>query len=193
LAIDIATTEPAVIIAGTTVQWTKTLSDYPASEWTLKYAIRGIQAINITAEADGDDYAVTINAADTEIWQAGNYWWYSFVEKGSGPTFERYQVAEGRLAIKTDPEALEPDYDGRSHAKIMLDAIEATLQGKATYSQLDLLTKSLGDKNIQRNPELLMKWRTYYRAEYQNELNKDAASLGTATDGKVRVRFRSAR
>lgn len=189
LATDIATTEPSVILAGYTLQWEKTLSDYPASEYTLKYSIRGPQAIDITAAADGDDHLVDINAADTEVWQEGDYWWHSYVEKGTGATFERYQIAEGRLTIKADPEALEADYDGRSHAKTMLDAIEATLQGKATDSQLDILVKSLGDKNIQRNPELLIKWRDIYKREYQSELAAEMLKKGLGTPRRVGVRF----
>ena len=189
MATDIATIEPSVIIAGTTVQWKKSLSDYPASIWTLKYAIRGPQAIDITAIASGDDHFTSINAADTEIWQSGAYWWFSTAEKGSGPTLEKYQVEKGRFTIETDPGALEADYDGRSHAKVMLDAIEAALKSKATNKQLDLLQKTFGDKNLARNPELLIKWRDTYKQEYQSELSAEMLKKGLGTPRRVGVRF----
>ena len=41
------TTEPASITAGDTLTWQKTLADYPATVWTLKYRF-----INATAKVD---------------------------------------------------------------------------------------------------------------------------------------------
>ena len=48
--------EPEKLTSGVTWKWKKTLSDYPASEWTLTYYLRkdGATATSFSATADGD-------------------------------------------------------------------------------------------------------------------------------------------
>lgn len=184
---EIATIEPSEITAGDTIQWKKTLSDYPASAgWALKYRfINSAAKYDITAAADGDDHLVTIAAATSAGYTAGTYTWTRRVEKGT----ERYTLGSGTVEILPDLAAKTTAFDNRSHAKTMLDAIEATLEGKATGSQLDILKKTIGDKNIDRNPELLKSWRNYYRAEYKDELRKERIKQGLRGGGQAKVRF----
>ena len=57
------TIEPETITAGDTVKWTKTLDDYPADLYALKYTLQPISGgtpLAITAAADGTDHAITI-------------------------------------------------------------------------------------------------------------------------------------
>jgi len=44
------------LTSGVTWKWKKTISDYPASEWTLTYYLRkdGATATSFSAAADGD-------------------------------------------------------------------------------------------------------------------------------------------
>ncbi len=60
---DIPTTEPLSFHADDTVKWKKSLGDYPATSWTLKYffVILTDQKI-ITASSDGTDFLITITA-----------------------------------------------------------------------------------------------------------------------------------
>lgn len=190
MAADIPTTEPTEIIAGDTLQWTKTITDYPAGDgWTLKYKfINADGGFDITSTADGDDHAISETAATTLAYSPGTYSWISYVDNSSS---ERFTIARGTIEVLPDLADQAAGYDNRSHAKTMLDAIESTLEGKATNYQLDLLRKSLGDKAIDRNPEMLKKWRTYYRAEYQQEINKEKFKQGKSSGRIIKVQFRS--
>ena len=65
--------EPEKLTSGVTWKWKKTISDYPASEWTLTYYLRkdGATATSFSATADGDTHLVTVTAATTAATTAG--------------------------------------------------------------------------------------------------------------------------
>lgn len=125
MAQTIPTTEPAFVQAGDTVAWTRDLSDYPASAWTLKYRlINAAGKIDITATADGDAHRVSVAAATTAAWAAGDYTWQAYVEGGSS---ERYTVGAGRVTVKPDLAAEAAGYEARSTARKALDDLRAAL------------------------------------------------------------------
>ena len=55
MAADIPTKEPLTIRASDTIEWTKSIDDYKASDgWTLSYSFRGTGGtIDITSSAEG--------------------------------------------------------------------------------------------------------------------------------------------
>ena len=67
--------EPEKLTSGVTWKWKKTISDYPASEWTLTYYLRksGATATSFSETADGDTHLVTVAAATTAGYAAGVY------------------------------------------------------------------------------------------------------------------------
>ena len=67
--------EPEKLTSGVTWKWKKTISDYPASEWTLTYYLRkdGATATSFSATADGDTHLVTVAAATIAGYAAGVY------------------------------------------------------------------------------------------------------------------------
>ena len=67
--------EPEKLTSEVTWKWKKTLSDYPASEWTLTYYLRkdGGTATSFSAAADGDTHLVTVAATTTTGYAAGVY------------------------------------------------------------------------------------------------------------------------
>ena len=72
MAADIPTSEPAELRAGDTWKWTKTLADYPASAWTLKYRFKNAAGgFEIIAATAGSDYAITVAASTTTAYAAG--------------------------------------------------------------------------------------------------------------------------
>ena len=77
--------EPEKLTAGVTWKWKKTISDYPASEWTLTYYLRksGVTATSFSAAADGDSYLVTVAAATTAAYASGIYDFIGWVIKGT--------------------------------------------------------------------------------------------------------------
>ena len=135
---DIPTKEPTEITAGDTVKWAKTLADYSAESYALNYVLQlltGGTPITVTASADGSDHSITISAATSAEYSAGNYGWYSYVtDLATG--LERYSLDSGLLTIKPDPTAFTSSTDLRSHARKMLDLLDTVLQGKATSDQM---------------------------------------------------------
>lgn len=125
MAQSIPTTEPAVLQAGDTIKWRRTLPGYPASEgWVLAYRlINSAARIDITAAADGDDHAVTVLAATSAAWAAGDYTWTAFVTKAG----ERYTVGSGRATVRPDLAAMPAGFDARSTARKALDDLRAAL------------------------------------------------------------------
>jgi hypothetical protein len=184
MAAPIPEKEPQVIVSGSTVSWTKDLSDYrPDDGWTLTYALTISGAkIAITASDNGDGrHAVTVAASVTALWGAGRYSWQSYVTKDT----ERYSIGSGLVEIKPNLAAQTGGYDARTHARKMLDAIEAALEGRASADQLHVLRVTLGERDIQYNPEVLLPLRDRYRAEVAGE----EAAAGLGMSGRVLVRL----
>lgn len=185
MAANIPETEPSEVVAGDTARWLKALSDYPPSDgWALSYALV-VSGVRLTIAAsdygDGRHY-VNVAAATTAAWAVGIYDWQAYVtHSGTG---ERYTVGSGILQVQPGFAAAASGYDGRSHARRMLDAIEASLEGRADAGQLELIGQVLGDRSVTRNPEILLPWRDRYRAEVQSEL----AAAGISVGGTIAVR-----
>jgi len=161
----IPTKEPTEITAGDTWTWSRSLSDYLASDsWTLSYALVNVDnLITITATADGDDHLVEVAAATTAGYAPGSYNWQAYVIKSG----ERYQVDSGVLEVKPNFAEQTAGYDGRSHVKKVLDALDALIEGKATSDQL---AYSIAGRSISKmSPEELIKWRDLYAGRYQRE------------------------
>jgi hypothetical protein len=100
---------PAEFAAGTTVIYHRTLTDYPASEYTMTLYLAGANVLEVAAVADGDLHVITIDPALTEIdFSPGHYLWAERVDDGSGNI---YEVASGRVKITPNlAEAGEGDF-----------------------------------------------------------------------------------
>lgn len=186
MSVDIATVEPTSVTAGDTLRWLKELSDYPPADgWVLTYAlvIDGVKtAITASDYGDGRHY-VNVAAATTAAWTADDYDWQSYVTRAA--TSERYTVGAGRLTVLPNFATATSGYDARTHARKMLDAIEAVLEGRGTRGDLDLVSAVIGDKQITKKPELLLTWRDRYRAEVTSE----SAAAGIGNGGRILVRL----
>lgn len=180
---DIPTTEPLQLRAGDTWQWTRSLADYPASDgWSLAYVLINATAkISILASASGDDHAVTVAAATTAGYTAGAYDWVARASK-SGQVFT---VGSGRIAIL--PSLAASTADLRTHARKVLEAIEAVLEGRASQ---DVLEYQIAGRSLKRIPvaDLLM-LRDRYRAEVAREDAANRVALGLPDRRRVFVRF----
>ena len=184
MSVTIPTTEPTEIRAGDSVKWTRSLSDYPASTWTLSYALRGPGEIDITASADGDDHSVSELPATTAGWTEGIYNWVAKVTDGT----DTYTIDEGTVEILEDLAAVTGAYDGRSHAKKVLDAIEAVIEGRASQDQMSY---TIAGRSLARTPiPDLLKLRDRYRAEYAQEGRAEKAANSKGHAGRILARFK---
>lgn len=170
MAHDIATTEPTELVVGDRVQWTKSLADYPATAegWTLTYYLRanlpGGQ-INLTATASGQDFAIDVAPSESSTWTPGTYFWEGYVSKSGS----RYKIGEGTITLQPDFSAIELPFDGRTHARKTLDAINAVIEGRATTDVQRYVMQAVG-RSIDKMPIAdLLKFRDYYLAEVKKE------------------------
>jgi len=100
---EIPTVEPTCLTAGDTWAWTRSLSDYPATDWQLNYTVRGPTDIDIDwgveVSADGADFAVEVAPAKTATLVAGRYSLYGYVTDGT----DRHTVYSETLLVTADP------------------------------------------------------------------------------------------
>ena len=161
--VDIPATEPTTFVRGDTVKWTKTLADYPASVWTLTYEFRGPSSHQVVASASGDDHAVALTPAETAVWNAGDYWWEAYADDGT----DRHKAISGALTVSTDFAADDAIADHRTHAKKVLDAIEAVIENRATKDQQ---AYTIAGRSLQLTPLAdLLRLRKEYKAEVLSE------------------------
>lgn len=179
----IPTLEPAVIDAGATIKWTRTLPDYPASDgWVLSYElVKASTRIAITAAASGADHLVTISAAASAAYAAGMYDWRARVSKAG----EVYTVGSGRVTVAG---SFGSALDARSQARRILEAIEATLEGRATSATESY--EIAGRKMKFYTPEQLLVLRDRFRIEVQREDAAARSAAGLPHPGRVFVRHR---
>lgn len=167
---DIPTNEPSQLRAGDTWKWRReNLADYPAGTWTLRYRFKNAAGgFEVTATASGLAHAVTVPAATTGGYAAGVYSWVAWVESGA----ERYTVDSGEAEVLPDLRAgtAAAAQDLRTHARRVVEAIEAVLEGRATKDQEEY---RIGDRMLKRTPiaDLLR-----LRDRYRNELAGEAAA-----------------
>lgn len=166
---------PASLVAGDTWTWTRDYADYPATTWdaTAYFEYAGV-GFNVAGIADDDLHGFTISAATTAEKEAGRYKWWVRVTDGTTVV----TVEEGWLEVKPDPSATGTR-EHRSQARQMLDAIEATLLGRATDGQLAM---AINGRSISRiSLDELQKFRAQLRQEVRVE-----DGLGSGRDIKVR-------
>lgn len=178
------------LIAGDTLDFLDSVPEYPPADgWTLKYRLvprftTPTQVpIDITASTSGSDYRVQAAASITAVWAPGAYTWARWVEM-AGPI--RQSLGDGQILVKTDPAAAVQGYDGRSHARKMLDQIEAAFEA----FQLGIKTYTIGSRSMTKSdiPELLT-LRDRYRAEVANEAAAEQVASGLPNPRNVGIRF----
>lgn len=185
MAKTIPTTTPTRIFAGDTLEFKISLSEFPASDgWTLYYVLlkSGTQ-ITFNSSADGDVHLIDVAPATTASYTTGEYTWQSYVDDGT----DRYTVDSGRITIKADYSGQSSGLDDRSTIQITLDALESTLQGRASKTQLSV---KVGDKEIKylTHSELINAIQQY-RTWVKQERAQEDLENGTQPKSKVHVRF----
>lgn len=175
---EIALTTPAQVIAGDTWQWSREWSDYPAPTWTLTYFFQNLkQNFSLTASASSSAHLITETATNSAQRAAGTYSYFARVTDGTSVV----TVETGEIEVRPDPAAsVAQDY--RTSSRRILDAIDATLFGKATADQQSVV---VGGRQISRIPiPDLTKLREYYEAKVNDE--KTPGRVGGGRVMKIR-------
>lgn len=183
---DTPTAEPLSFRVGDTVRWTRSLADYPADAgWQLVYTYVSVASKQVvTATAAGALHSIEITAAGSALWAAGDYTWQATVSKGA----ERYTIGVGRTVVLVNIAVAAGGLDTSTHARRVLAAVEAVLEGRAGEAEADVQINGRAVKYIPIAELLVLRDR--YRAEVARE---DAAvRLANGLGGSIntlRVRF----
>lgn len=175
------------IIAGDTLQFTTSVPDYPASGgYTLTYRlvprVSGAP-ITITAAASGDDYAVSVAAAATAAWTAGEYSWTAYVTLGAA----RYTQGSGQVTILPDPATMAAGTDTRSQAEI---ALAAAKQAFAAWSPVSK-SFTIGDvSKTYSSPAEIRQVITYWQGVVDAERAAADRAAGRPNRSRYYVGFR---
>lgn len=183
----LSTSTPTQITAGDTAEWLLSLTDYPASSWTLTYYLvkDGAQvSFSASQYESGDTHHIDNAATTTAEWGAGTYSYRATVSDGA----DRHTVEEGTIEVLPNFATATTGLDDRSFAKKALDAIEAVLLGRASQAQLEY---SIAGRTLKFIPHTeLLDMRKRFREEYiAEERRKRRRKTGSAAVGRVEIRF----
>ena len=156
--------EPSQVRAGDFISWRRDdLAEmFPPDEYTLSYV--GTQEgeapekIEFAATALDGGFFVGLGAAENAGWTAGAYQWAAFITRNSDGA--RKTVGSGQFEVLPDLVAGDPQ-DLRSHARRMLEQIEALLEGRAKSNVASY--EIAGRKLTKLSPKELQDWHTHYR------------------------------
>lgn len=160
----------------------------PVDGWTLEYAFEGPSELNIVAVADGAGHLVQLTALQTAI-ATGSYGWQAIASRALAPTYtlERVLVGTGRTEVLLNYGIDSSAQSQKTHARRMVEAIEAQLEGRATDGQKSM---SINGRSLDRIPVLeLMELRRTYRMELRAEETALAQGAKPGKRRRVKVRF----
>lgn len=177
--------EPSEIFSGDTIAWTKDLSDYPADVWTLNYYFRGPHHFTVLAAAAQRTFAITISATTSATYPKGTYDWIAFASSGSS----RYQVGSGSMVIKENPATAVVNYETRSQAKQILDALMATQLQNAGRGEMQYRVEAAGRLHVFYTHADLITAIEKWKAIVQQEEDAKKIARGENTGKNIFVRF----
>jgi len=185
------TQEPDVLVIGDRWMWRRPdlASIYDPSEYALTYEYHrdsgggGANQFTLTATETANDYIIEIPSATTAGYTANAYLYYVFITRTSDS--QRIAVDNGRAELVED--FSDSNADVRSHAKTVLDAIEAVIENRASQDQMSY---SIAGRSLSRmSIDDLLKFRDRYYSEYQEEIKKSRIKNKQDSGNLVKVRF----
>lgn len=183
----IPTKEPIELRSGDTWKWRREdLSYYPAPTWTLHYRFKNaLGGFQIDAAADGTSFEVTQTALESAAHAAGTYDVVGWVSYNG----EEYTIFNRKIKVLPNLRAgtAESSMDNRSHARKVLEAIEAVIERRATVDQQ---AYSINGRSLQRTPLAdLITLRAQYAMEVQREVQAEKLKDGMGGGRAIMVRF----
>lgn len=184
------TIEPTQITQGERVTWTKALSNFPATFWTLQYRIRGTgPGVDITTTADGSGHAAVITAAQSVLFEPGKYHWQQWVTEIATPT-NTQQLASGTFdVLRGFVSGDTGDIELRSPAKIMLDSINSALFAFSLgdVTEYEISTPA-GSRRVKRSDKTqLLSMRREWATIVANENARERARNGKPLMHSIKV------
>jgi len=184
--------EPVNFHKGETVVWKRTDlgTDYPvgsyAMSWTARLESNGGTSFSATVTEVDDYYKFTLDNSATGGYTTGDYIWVLKVTQSSDS--EELIIDTGKITVKDN--YFGSTGDTRSHAKIMVDKLESLIEGKADS---DVSSYAIAGRSLNKlTPEELIRWRDYYKAEYNREVAEFRIGNSEGSGNMIKVRFNDA-
>ena len=181
--------EPISFYKGETVVWKRTDlgADYDPSShsmvWEASLQTNGSTRFSATVTESGTEYTFTLDNSATSGYTSGDYVWFLKVLQTSDS--ETLILDSGKITVKDNFFATTGDT--RSHAKIMVDKLESLLEGKA---DADVSSYAIAGRSLNKlTVEEMLKWRDYYKAEYQREIQEFRIGNNEGSGSIIKVRF----
>lgn len=184
----IPTTEPKIFTAGDTLSFRKILSDYrPADGWALSYVLVSASAqISVSGSDNGDgSHLISVDAATTGSWAAGDYRWQAYVTKGS----DRHTVGRGSITVRANFSAETSGHDGRSEWQQILDSLESGYKDMAAGVVTVVRVGLNGRETQYRSLEELIAAINHAQQIVAQELAAERMNNGEDLGGRIHVRF----
>lgn len=154
---------PSKLVAGDSLvlALVQAAQDYPASEsWATKLTlvpIAGGTPLEINGSGGADSWNFAVTSVQSELFAAGLFRWsISAIKSGDRTTLD-----SGEIQVIADPAGT--NVDARSHARKVLDALNATIEGRASTTQLEVEFEDGRRIKHMENSELLILRKEYAR------------------------------
>jgi hypothetical protein len=184
MAVSIPANEPATIVAGDSVAWTKSITSYAG---TLNYSLQFFGStdppILFAASGSSPNYSVTLSPALTATWRPGRYIWTSYIDDG----VNRHSTGDGEMVVLANPAVAF----GATHATRTLAIIEAAIEGRLPRGLESYVID--GQSIAKMRIEDLVRLRSVYADWVRNEYAQDRINRGQSNPRNVFARFRRPR
>lgn len=180
---------PIRFVAGTTVSFLRSFSEYPATDWDYTLYLRGPSILDVVGEVDGEAFNVTISAEESAELKAGIYRYVERVENEDGEIFE---VGQGTVEVAADRSAAVAGAEQRSFARQMRDKIHAALlafnSGSAAFT---VQSFTIGNRQMvyRTHAELVTAMHYFDEAVRREEADERIAKGIGGDPNTIRTRF----
>jgi|TARA_R110002074_G_scaffold395282_1_gene583516 hypothetical protein len=181
---------PQTLTVGDIWNWKREdiVSDYPPASYTLTYSFRLLSSAATEIALSGSvitesatAYTISVPDSTTVSYTKGDYTWQEYISN-----------ATDRIVLNTGFVTLEPNLDAdtsdpRSFWAKVLDAIEATIENRASIDQSSM---SIAGRSLSRMTiDELLTLRDRARFETGKEINKARIAKGLGNSSTIKARF----
>lgn len=173
------------LYVGDSWSWTESLSDYPATSYSLQIVLkyRDNPPVILNGSADGDDFDFTYSAANSSKLPSGGYAYQVVATKTSDSTVTT--IERGKISLLPN---LKTSTDTRNHYEKVIDAIEAVIEQRATEAHQSI---SINGRNITKYSHAeLIAVKSKYEFMLKQEKRKEKMAQGLDPGGRIKIQFK---
>jgi nitrogen fixation protein FixH len=182
---------PQTIVAGDSTSWLDDASSdnlgtpILPGDWSLTYALRGPSSLTLTASVVNGQWKTSITAVQSAALDPGVYYWQAFASKSP----DRVTLGSGQITVTKNVFAESDPFDGRSQARIDLDAVQAAMRAIIAGGAVQEYT--IGSRSLRKMAmsDLIM-LESRLKAEVVREKKAEMIRNGLGNPSNLFVRFK---